>query len=58
MSDNSSVPLPSLNWDAVDQMNAYEEWYDFMNSYFVIKEVSDDKRYCWDFPNPIFKHMY
>ena len=45
MSDNSSVPLPSLNWDAVDQMNAYEEWYDFMNSYFVIKEVSDDKRY-------------
>ena len=45
MAEGSSVPLPSLNWDTADQMNAYEEWYDFMNSYFVIKEVSDDKKY-------------
>ena len=41
----SSVPLPTLNWDAADQMDAFEEWKDFMSSYFVINNVSDDKQY-------------
>ena len=40
-----SVPLPTLNWDAADQKDAFDEWYDFMHSYFAINGVSDDKQY-------------
>ena len=43
MSKDSSVPLPTLNWEAAD--HAFEEWYDFLSSYFVINNVSDDKKY-------------
>lgn len=34
-----------LNWDAADQNDAFEEWYDFLSSYFIINGVSDEKKY-------------
>ena len=44
MSENS-VPLPILNWDAPDKCDAFDEWFDFMSSYFAINNVSDSKKY-------------
>ena len=47
MAANSSfsVPLPLLSWESADQMNAHEEWSTFMQSYFVINNIQDERKY-------------
>ena len=41
----ASIPLPYLNWDYKNQKVAYNEWKDFMESYFVIQGVDESKKW-------------
>ena len=41
----ASIPLPYLNWDYKNQKVAYNEWKDFMESYFVIQGVDENKKW-------------
>ena len=35
----SNVEMPKLCWDSADQVRAFEEWKDFMESYLFISKV-------------------
>ena len=39
------IPLPNLNWDCKDQTLAFNEWKDFLDSYFVIQNVEEKKKW-------------
>ena len=41
----TSVPIPKLNWENPDQIDAFCQWKDFMNSYFVIEKVQDKDKW-------------
>ena len=45
MATKLGVALPQLNWDHKDQTYAFREWKDFLNSYFVINDVDDEKKW-------------
>ena len=42
---NSSIPLPMLNWDAPDPCDSFNEWKDFLSSYFIINGVDDEVKW-------------
>ena len=46
-SSDSGVPLPSLNWEYKDQTVAFNEWKDFLESFFAIKGV--ENRMKWHY---------
>lgn len=37
--------MPNLNWDNANKQQAFHEWKEFMESFFVINRVTDDKKY-------------
>ena len=39
------VPMPYLDWDKENKQQAYHEWKEFMESFFVINRVGDDTKY-------------
>lgn len=41
----AAIPLPCLNWDYKDQKLAFNEWKDFMDSYFAIQGVEEKKKW-------------
>ena len=45
MATAGAIPLPTLDWDNPDQVSSFKEWNDFLESYFQINEVPDDKKW-------------
>ena len=39
------VPLPTLKWDAIDPYDSFVEWKDFLDSYFIIHAVAEEKKW-------------
>lgn len=42
---SNGIQLPVLNWSYKDQSISYNEWKDFMESYFVIQGVEEKKKW-------------
>ncbi|ELU13666.1 hypothetical protein CAPTEDRAFT_220408 [Capitella teleta] len=40
-----SIQMPSLNWDHKEQQLAFTEWKDFLESYLVIHNVAEEKKW-------------
>lgn len=39
------VPIPYLDWGEENKQKSFLEWKDFMQSYFVIQNISNDNKY-------------
>ena len=42
---NSSVKMPMLDWSHADQVRAYNEWKDFLESFLFINKVTQEDRW-------------
>ena len=40
-----NVEMPKLDWSQVDQVRAYNEWKDFLESYLFINKVEKEDKW-------------
>ena len=40
-----NIEMPKLDWSQVDQVRAYNEWKDFLESYLFIKKVEKEDKW-------------
>ena len=45
MATSSHVPMPYLDWNKDNKQEAYDEWKEFMESFFIINNVPNDNKY-------------
>ncbi|GFS18078.1 hypothetical protein ElyMa_003255300 [Elysia marginata] len=39
------IPLTALDWSGVNKQTAFQEWKEFLESYFVINKITDADKY-------------